>query len=313
MSTPDDPEQGPVAGSGGHAPSGPSQRVPLLAAGVLAAAAVIGAVVLLLSGGEDDEQSVAPTPTTPSLAAKASPSRTPSGGPLPSATTTVATTAPAPTGVPTVLPSTSPSPGSSPARPAPPPSAPDPQTSDLSGIPRTTGQEVRAQEGGVTIRMPQSWAGASLEDGPEAAGTALFPDDPEQAARAADRLETLPGSTLVFGIDLPAARAGAQFTPNMNVLIDDSVPADFDLEQTTDAEVRGLSESAFTLTSRTRVDFGDRLADQLIYSTREPGFTAVAYVIKQDGVTYILTYSFGDLDAENLSISQGSAATFSVR
>jgi hypothetical protein len=176
---------------------------------------------------------------------------------------------------------------------------------------RATGRTVTARRAGLSLVLPRTWAGASTEDGPEAAARQLYPTDPEQQAKAVDYVKALPTSTLLLGLDVVRARAGATYTPNLIALVDTAVPASYDLQRSADAEVAGLT-GGFALQERRTLDFGEVEAVRLTYRVTSPASVGVAYVLKERGVTFVLTYSFPALSRAVLALADGSAATVRV-
>lgn len=221
--------------------------------------------------------------------------------------------APTPTGTPTTTPTTTAAPPSrssasatprAPATTRPPSTSPTPSPAPVT---RATGPTITASRAKVSLTLPRTWSGASTESGPAAAARQLYPDDAAQAAKAQRFFSGLPTSTVLFGLDVVTARTARGFVPNLNLLVDTSLPGD-DLERTADAQVAGL-QGGYTLTERKTVDLGDVLAVRLAYQVSQPRSVGVVYVVKPRRVTYLLTVSFPTLSARALALADGTAAT----
>lgn len=293
------------SGPTGHYPTGtgrangPSRNV-LINTGAVAALILAGVVLVLISGDDDEQR--APVASAALTSPVTQPSRTPTGTP----------------------PTSEPSVGLSPSRSAEPPArtgeprkpaqepTQQPSPGATADIVPATGTTIIAADAGASLTLPKDWAGAQLEDGLTAAARQIYPDSPTQASRTVEILGKLPDSAILFGIDISAAEAGAAFTPNLNVLVDGSVPAELDLEETTEAELRGLKAASFLVLGRQSRDFGAIEAERVTYRSDDRAFSGVAYIVKENGSTYVLTYAFPSITPARLALAEASASTFSL-
>lgn len=284
--------------SGTDRAGGPPRNV-LINAGVVGALILAG-VVLVLSSGDDDEQRV-PVASSALASPVTQPSRTPAG-----------TSAAEPSAGRSPSSSVEPTPRTGePRQPAQEPTT-QPSADATTDIVPATGTTIISAEAGAALTLPQDWAGAQLGDGLKAAARQIYPDSPTQASRTVEILGKLPDSAILFGIDISAAEAGAAFTPNLNVLIDDSVPAELDLAEATEAELRGLKAASFVVLGRQALDFGAIEAERVTYRSDDRAFSGVAYIAKEDGITYVLTYAFPGITPAGLALADSSASTFSL-
>jgi hypothetical protein len=180
--------------------------------------------------------------------------------------------------------------------------------SSASGI-AATGPTIEAPKAGVTLTLPDGWVGVSTEDGVDGAGAKMFPDDPDLASAVESRMSVLPRAVVVFGVEEKSLRAGSNFTPNLNILADPSVPSSYSLEEAGKAEARGIA-SLGTVKDRSAVDLDGTQAQRIQYEANGGAFAGVAYLFKEAGQFWVVTFSFSELTDHNVSIADGSAATF---
>jgi hypothetical protein len=174
-----------------------------------------------------------------------------------------------------------------------------------------TGPTVNAPNTGVTLTLPEGWVGTSTEEGVEGAGAAMFPNDPDLASAVESRMSVLPRAVVVFGVEEQALRAGSPFTPNLNILADPSVPSSYSLEDAGKAEARGIG-SLGTVKDRKAVDLDGLQAQRIQYEASSGQFSGVAYVFKEAGKFWVLTFSFSELSSDNVALADGSASTFTA-
>ena len=174
-----------------------------------------------------------------------------------------------------------------------------------------TGPTIEATAAGISITLPDGWTGTSTEDGVDGVGVALFPDDPDLASTFQTRVAALPRLVLLFGVDADAARTSPEVVPNFNAAEDPTVPSNLSLDAATQAEARGIKAFA-DVQDQSVVSFPDVDAGRIEYSANTGQFAGVAYVYKEAGTFWIVTFIFHDLGADNLASADASAATFTA-
>jgi hypothetical protein len=172
-----------------------------------------------------------------------------------------------------------------------------------------TGPAIEAAAAGISITLPDGWTGTSTEDGVDGVGVALFPDDPQLASTFQARVTALPRLVLMFGVDAVAARNSSAVVPNFNAAEDPTVPSDLSLDAAVKAEARGVDTFA-DVEDQGIVSFPNVDAGRIEYSAKAGQFSGIAYVYKEAGKFWIVTFIFHDLGADNIAMADASAATF---
>ncbi|MGI8662038.1 MAG: hypothetical protein ACR2LQ_02365 [Acidimicrobiales bacterium] len=188
-------------------------------------------------------------------------------------------------------------------------------TSDVSAPTSASGvaggPTVEAPASGISLTLPADWVGAPVENGVEGLGATLFPDDPDLADLVDSRAGALPRIVVLFGIDSAALKDRASFTANVNVLADATVPKSYTLAEAAKAEAKGI-EQLGTVTDQSSVDLGANRAVRIEYEGKNAAFSGYAYIFKEAGQFWAVTYSFQGKSEANVAIADASAATFKV-
>jgi hypothetical protein len=174
-----------------------------------------------------------------------------------------------------------------------------------------TGPTIEATAAGISITLPDGWTGTSTEDGVDGVGVALFPDDPDLASTFQTRVAALPRLVLLFGVDAVAARSSSDVVSNFNAAEDPTVPSGLSLDAALKAEARGVDAFA-DVEDQGIVSFPNVDAGRIEYSAKAGQFSGIAYVYKEAGKFWIVTFIFHDLGADNVAMADASAATFTA-
>lgn len=173
-----------------------------------------------------------------------------------------------------------------------------------------TGQTITTDSGSASLTLPDGWRGASVENGTAGVGQQLFPDDAEVASRVETNLAVLPRAIVLFGLDPSSVESG--FTSNVNVLPDPTAPPNLDLAQLGAAELQGVERvnASGQVRDKGIVDLGPVKAYSFVYDLGQASI--VAFVIKDAGKVWVLSYSFA-AGRDDVELARASAATFDAK
>ena len=170
------------------------------------------------------------------------------------------------------------------------------------------GPVLQNKAGDVQLTLPTGWLGADVEDGPTGVGAQVFPTDAGKASQLEQRLQVLPRTIVLFGVNTTDPTSG--FAENVNVSPDPTAPLSYTLADIGAAELDGTRRFGAVVVDRGTVDLGSQQAYRFTYTAN--GFAGIAYVIKGSESVWVAIYTFGSLSSDNEAVADGSAATLVI-
>ena len=182
---------------------------------------------------------------------------------------------------------------------------------DLSDLGDPGGPVVTA--GLFSLQIPAGWRGADLTGGTAGAGAAMFPDNPTAAQAVQAQLDLMPRAVQLIAFDASFANSPTSFASNVNVLIDPTSTSGVPLDQQLDVQVSGMRGIAEVADARV-VELGGRQVGRITseFQVGAASYGVASYLIDTGTDVVIVTYSFGELDAEAQRLADASVATFTA-